>query len=146
MNEQAKILIIEDDMDTAEAMKVTLESQGYSTSIVPDPETGFSRAKEWKPNLIVLDVMFGRGEKARGFEWAVRLKQDTALAPVPILMVTAINIRHPGFKFSPEADQEYLPVDEFIDKPAQPGELIEKTRALLAAGTSKWKDWPRKSE
>ncbi len=67
---------------------------------------------------------------------------DKKLAPIPILMVTAINVRYPEFQFSPESDGEYLPVDDFIDKPAQPKELIQKVQKLLETKVSKWVNWP----
>jgi len=41
------------------------------------------KAKKMKPNLIILDVMFGKQEKTKGFDCAVKMKQDKDLAPVP---------------------------------------------------------------
>jgi DNA-binding response OmpR family regulator len=146
MSEKAKIFIIEDDPDAAEVMKVTLQARDYQVLISSDPQKGFDRAKQAKPNLIILDVMFGKEEMAKGFDYAVKMKQDKDLASIPILMVTAVNIRHPGFKFSPDTDAEYLPVDDFIDKPAQPSELVEKVERLLEQRVSKWRAWPRKSD
>jgi CheY-like chemotaxis protein len=102
MESEARILVVEDDADAAEAMN--------------------------------------------GFDYAVKIRQDRELAATPILMITAVNVRHPGFGFYPESDGEYLPVDDFIDKPAQPRELAEKVRRLLAQKTSKWKDWPDKAD
>jgi DNA-binding response OmpR family regulator len=146
MNEKAKIFIIEDDPDAAEAMKVTLKAQDHQVVIASDPEKGFAKAKQAKPDLIILDVMFGMQEMTKGFDYAVKMKQDKDLASIPILMVTAVNIRHPGFRFAPETDAEYLPVDDFIDKPAQPSELVEKVEKLLKQRVSRWRSWPRKSD
>lgn len=106
MDEKAKIFIIEDDPDAAEVMKVTLQARNYQVITVSDPAKGFNKAKQAKPNLIILDVMFGKQEMTRGFDCAVKMKQDTDLV-------------------------EYLPVDDFIDKPAQPSELVEKVEKLL---------------
>ena len=47
--------------------------------------------KKEKPDLVILDVMFGEEEKIKGFDYAVKMKQDKALAPIPILMLTAVN-------------------------------------------------------
>ena len=142
MSEMAKVLIIEDDQDAASAMKATLESQNCSISLADDPETGFQKAMQEKPDLIVLDVMFGDAGTTKGFDFAVKFKQEKELAKIPILMVTAINLRKEQFKFSPETDGEYLPVDDFIDKPAQPEDLIRKAKALLEQKVSKWANWP----
>lgn len=146
MEQRPTVLIIEDDPDTSEAMKVTLEAQGYEVDTAFDPDEGMAKAQALGPSLIILDVMFGRREQTKGFEYAVKFRQDKGLAATPILMITAVNIRHPGFKFSPESDAEYLPVDDFIDKPAQPKELVEKVRRLVALKQSPWRDWPRKRQ
>ena len=138
-----KVLVIEDDQDTAVAVKKVLQAEKYSVLEADDPEDGFKLAKREKPDVIVLDVMFGTKEKVDGFELAVRMRRDDDLAPIPILMLTAVNARHPGFKFSPDTDGEFLPVDDFLEKPAEPKELITRIKKLVSMKTSKWKDWPR---
>jgi DNA-binding response OmpR family regulator len=137
-----KILIIEDDLDLTEAIRITLEAENFNVFSSVDPEKGIALAQKEKPDLIILDVMFGEDEKIRGFDYAVKMKMDKALAPIPILMVTSVNIRFPEYQFSTESDGEYLPVDDFIDKPAQPEKLVEKVRALLDMKVSKWVNWP----
>lgn len=146
MREKAKILIVEDDVDMVEALKVTLQSRNYQVGGAFSPEEGFQKAKEERPDLIILDVMFGSKRETKGFDYAVKMKEDKTLAPVPILMVTAVNIQNPDFGFSLKADGEYLPVDDFIDKPAQPEDLIQKVEKLLEMKISKWVSRPEKRE
>lgn len=146
MGTKAQILIIEDDMDTSEAMKLTLESQDYTVFTADNPKDGIEKARAEKPDLIILDVMFGRTEQAVGFDSAIEMKKDETLAPIPILMITAVNIRYPNFGFSPQADGDYLPVDEFVNKPADPDDLISKVKALLKQKTSKWANWIDQNE
>lgn len=146
MKEEATILIIEDDTDMIEAMKITLEAENYRILSATDPEEGINAAKNEKPDLVILDVMFGEEEKIKGFDYAVKMKQDKALAPIPILMLTAVNVQHPTYRFSPDSDGEYLPVDEFIDKPAQPEELVEKVKKLMQMKISKWVNWPNPAD
>lgn len=141
----ARILVVEDDKDTAEAMKVALESEGYVVRVTGDPVDGVSRASMELPDLIILDVMFGDRQHTKGFDIAVKMKVLKDTARIPILMVSAVNARNPTHKFRPETDGEYLPVDDFIDKPAQPEELLGKVKELLAQGESRWVDWPDKS-
>jgi two-component system alkaline phosphatase synthesis response regulator PhoP len=141
MGTKAQILIIEDDLDTSEAMKLTLESQDHTVITADNPRDGIEIAKVEKPDLIILDVMFGRTEQAVGFDYAIELKKDKTLAPIPILMITAVNVRYPNFGFSPKDDGDYLPVDEFINKPAAPDDLISKVKTLLKQKTSKWVNW-----
>ena len=146
MKEEATILIIEDDTDLIEAMKITLEAENYRILSATDPEEGINAAKKEKPDLVILDVMFGEEDIIKGFDYAVKMKQDKALAPIPILMLTAVNVRHPTFHFSPDSDGEYLPVDEFIDKPAQPEELVEMVKKLMQMKISKWVNWPNPTD
>ena len=142
MSEASKILIVEDDSDTAEAMRMSLEAQGYRVTTSADVEEGFRKAAEMIPDVIVLDVMFGMKGETKGFDCAVKMRTHPALKAVPILMVTAVNVKNPGFNFSPEKDAEFLPVDDFIEKPAKPVELVQKVKNLLAQRISKWANWP----
>jgi DNA-binding response OmpR family regulator len=128
---QPKILIIEDDADLIEAMKITLESNNYQTFSAYGPEEGFQMAKIKHPDLIILDVMFGSEEKSSGYDYVVKMKQDSILAQIPILMSTAVNQAHLGFSFSEKTDATFLPVDDFIEKPAQPEDLLARIEKLL---------------
>lgn len=145
MSDQKSILIIEDDEDMVEAMKLMLEGQGHRLLVSANPEDGLALAKSDRPDLILLDVMFGSHQEAKGFDYAVRFKQEKDLAAIPILMITSVNARDASSTFSPETDAEYLPVDGFIDKPAEPDELVRNVAALLKQGTSVWANWPTKS-
>ncbi len=142
MNEKPKILIIEDDTDLVAAMEKMLESKGYIVVTAYDPDTGKEKLKQTLPDLIILDVMFGSEDESRGFNFAHAIKSDRNYSAIPILMLTAINIERPSFKFSPETDGEFLPVDSFIDKPVHSEELLSKVEELLRQKTSKWQNWP----
>jgi len=78
MEEKAKILIIEDDQDVIAAMRVALEAQQYQVDSAIEPEEGLSKARQWRPNLVILDVMFGRRQQAKGFEAAISRRKPTA--------------------------------------------------------------------
>lgn len=144
MKEKPKILIIEDDADLVAAMKLMLENRGFAPSVAYDPEEGKEKLRSEKPDLIILDVMFGSRGESKGFDFAQEIKLEKEYASVPILMLTAINTERPSFKFSPETDGEFLPVDSFLDKPVRSEELIEKVESLLRQKTSLWKNWPEK--
>ena len=142
MNEKPKILIIEDDVDLVAAMKRILESKGFNVKIAYDPDEGKEELKKDEPDLIILDVMFGNKGESKGVDFAQTIKLDNKFASIPILMLTAINRERPSFKFSPDTDGEFLPVDVFLDKPVHSEDLIRKVGELLRQKTSKWKNWP----
>ena len=119
MNEKPKILIIEDDTDLVAAMKKMLENKGHDVVTAYDPDEGNEKLKQERPDLIILDVMFGSRGESKGFNFAQKLRNEKQFADIPVLMLTAINTEKPDFNFSPETDGEFLPVDSFLDKPVK---------------------------
>ncbi len=140
---QPKILIVDDDENIVEAMKVILESRDYEVVAAHNKEDGIEQVENSKPDLIILDVMMAH--MTDGFQIARKLKSDDQTAHIPILMVTAIHREmdkklSPGFvRYSPETDDEYLPVDDFLDKPIQPSELLDRVAKLLEKQESRSK-------
>ena len=88
----AKILIIDDDPDIVEAMRVVLESKDHQVSITKSGEEGLKQVNLDKPDLIILDVMMETMDK--GFEVAKGLKKNQKHKDIPILMLTAIKERY----------------------------------------------------
>lgn len=129
MESKGKILVIDDDLDIVEAIKMVLEAEGYQVLGASDIENGQKKIEEEKPHLIILDVMMNRLDD--GFVLAQNLKRHPDYSTIPILMLTAV-IKKTGFPFSPETDGEWLAVDDFVEKPIQPDALIEKVAMLLS--------------
>ena len=99
MNEKAKILVIEDDNDLVAAITKILENKGYAAVSAYDPEEGWDKLKQDKPDLIILDVMFGGKGESKGFDFAQKIRYDKQFSDIPILMMTAINTEKPLFQF-----------------------------------------------
>ena len=125
----AKILIIDDDPDIVEAMKMVLEHNKYDVITADEGELGYKMAKEEMPDLIILDVMMATIDQ--GFHISYKLKQDEKLKSIPILMVTSISEKT-KFKFDRKRDEDFIPVDDFVEKPIKPGELIAKVEKMLS--------------
>lgn len=125
----SKILIIDDDPDIVEAMKVVLQSKDYIVSIAESGEEGLKKVEDERPDLIILDVMMETSDK--GVEVAQKLRKTEYGKDIPILMLTAIKERL-GWDFHRESeDEKWLPVDDYVDKPLKPGELLTKVEGLL---------------
>ena len=130
MNDKVKILIIDDDPDIVEAMKVVLESKNYEITLAKSGEQGLKMVRQGKPDLIILDVMMETTDK--GFDVARELKNDRNYRDIPILVLTAIKEKT-GLGFEKEAgDPDWLPVDGYCEKPLKPKKLISKVESLLA--------------
>jgi CheY-like chemotaxis protein len=128
---QGKILIIDDDPDITEAMRVVLENRGYEVRSARDSSEGMERLKQARPDLIILDVMMRTSQE--GFELSRELKHNAQYKDIPILMLTGVKDKT-GLDFKAAAgDEAWLPVEEFLDKPVRPNVLLEKVEDLLAA-------------
>lgn len=126
----SSILIIDDDQDLTSALKMVLESNQYSVRVAGDPIEGMEKLNAEKPDLIILDVMMTTWQD--GFDMARSLKKNDEFKAIPILMLTGVEDKT-GLEFKSEAgDEEWLPVDVFLDKPVEPATLLEEVKKLLA--------------
>ncbi len=127
-----KILIIDDDDDQVLAMRLPLQAAGYQVLRAANSDAGLQKVKEVNPDLIILDVMMDT--TTAGFQVSLALRNPdpgsefAAYKNIPILMLTAIHTTTP-LRFAPDAD--YLPVDEFIEKPIDPEALLRHVRERL---------------
>ncbi len=126
-----KIMIIDDDIDLVEAMRITLESGGYDVIDAQEGSKGFEILKAERPDLLILDVMMGTQDE--GFQLAYQIRGDNSTSDIPIIMVTAVGAQT-GFKFDPDRDEDFLPVDEYIEKPVNPIDLLDKVKRNLPFG------------
>ena len=81
-----KILIIEDSKELARQLHVRLEKAGYSVAIAPDGNLGLFKARELKPNLIILDLMLPHLD---GYQLCRLLKFDREYEHIPVIVLTA---------------------------------------------------------
>ena len=125
---ETTILIIDDDIDLVEILRITLENEGFRVIDAQTGDRGLAMAKEQDPDLILLDVMMGNVDE--GFQVAYLLRSDAVTAETPILMLTAVTAQT-GFKFDLAKDRDFLPVNEFIEKPISPRNLVDMVRKHL---------------
>jgi len=123
-----KIMIIDDDIDLVEAMRITLESDGYEVIDAQEGQKGLEILKEQKPDLLILDVMMGTLDE--GFHIAYQIRNDDEIKEIPILMITAVGAQT-GFEFDKQRDEDFLPVNEFIEKPVNPQVLLDSVKRNL---------------
>lgn len=127
-----KILIIDDDDDLVHALRLPLEAAGYSVARAASGSEGLQLVKTVNPDLIILDVMMDT--TTDGFHVSLTLRsrdpasEYKAYSKVPILMLTSIHTTT-SLRFGP--DQDYLPVDAFLEKPIEPAELLKKVREFV---------------
>jgi DNA-binding response OmpR family regulator len=124
----ARILVIDDDVDFLVAVRMTLEANGFEMEAATTPEEGISKVLENEPNLVILDVMMPTDYE--GFEIAREIREKHKLVDLPILMLTSVHsTKQVPYRFAP--DEEYLPVDVFMDKPIEPEQFIATLQEML---------------
>jgi len=128
-----RILIVDDDQDYGDALRIILENNGYEVNHVLNIRDGQKALEGEKPNLIILDVMMDR--HTDGFDLCYNLKHDEACRTIPIMMVTAVTVKT-GFKFSPETDGEYLEADAYVAKPIPVAELLSRVNKMIGGAGS----------
>jgi len=128
MSEQTKILLVDDDTDFVESTSALLEAHNYSVVSAYDGKTGFQKAEDESPDLLLLDVMMST--KTEGFDVARKIAQDENLKNMPVILLTGIrNDMNLPYGFEP--DEEWLPVYKVMEKPVQPDQLINTIEELL---------------
>jgi CheY-like chemotaxis protein len=131
----ARILMIDDDSDIVQAARIPLEAAGHEFHSAPSGAEGLRLVSAILPDLIILDVMME--SYTAGFHVSLSLRDPSPDSPyaacrrTPILMLTAIHTTSP-LRFAP--DQDYLPVDAFLEKSAGPEALVAMVDRLLAKG------------
>ncbi|MEJ2545218.1 MAG: response regulator [Calditrichaceae bacterium] len=123
-----KILIIDDDIDLVEAMRLTLESAGFEVIDAQDGKKGIEKIASGSPDLVILDVMMGTQDE--GFHVAYQIKNNPDTSDIPVIILTAVG-QETGFSFDKEKDEDFLPVSEFLEKPVDPDTLIELVKKNL---------------
>ena len=135
-----KILIVEDDIDYALSLRAILENQQYDVITAVNSKEGMEKARQVKPDLVILDVMMDTTQE--GFEMSRELRREPEFKNLPILMLTSIDsITGVGFK-SAAGDEDTIPVNAYIDKPIEPHKLLAEIRKLLLGETSSGSDIP----
>ena len=119
-----RVLIADDNPSNVELLDAHLDGTGYEVRVAVNGEDTLAVAAEWKPDVILLDVMM---PKLSGFEVCKRLRADPALKDVAVLMVTALG--------EPTDVEKAVTAgtDDFLTKPISKTELLLRVRALLDA-------------
>ena len=131
MSDEKRVLIVEDELDAVDIIEAALSEIGVTTLSANDGDSGLEKAKETKPDLIILDVhMPGKS----GFEVFSALKDDESLQDTPVVMLTGVREKT-GLGFSAAEMGEYLGSEPqaYLEKPVDPVRLQNTVSRLLGA-------------
>jgi len=123
----AKILIVDDDPDFTDSTRIVLEKAGHNVINATSGDKGIKRAKEEKPDLIVLDVIMD--SVLDGVSMSQNMHDDLEMRGIPIVMVTSIANTDYAELFPTD---EYIHIQAFLTKPVAPASLLKQVDKLLA--------------
>src|SRR6186713_275539 len=116
-----RILLVDDDYEIIESMRMLLESKGYTVLVARDGNQGLAMAERENPDLLILDMMM---PKRSGFLVLEKLRRSRP-EPMRIIMITANEgSRHKAYA-------EMLGVDDYIRKPFAMDRLLQSVDRLL---------------
>jgi two-component system phosphate regulon response regulator PhoB len=124
----SSILIIEDDLDLAELMAITLRTAGHDTRHAPDGRSALDALALKRPDIVLLDVML---PDIVGFSLCESLRAISATVDLPILVVSACDEYEGGPLARASGADGYLP------KPFSPRQLLARTKAVLTRRRSR---------
>lgn len=130
LTEKRKVLIIEDNEDILLLMDKSLTLHDYEVKTTVDGEVGIQLAKEWEPDVVLVDVMM---PQISGIEVCRELKSNKQTAGIPIIIVTArstIEDKREGF---------YAGADDYLVKPFKMAELALRIEALLRRSSTNYR-------
>ncbi|MBU2522283.1 MAG: response regulator transcription factor [Proteobacteria bacterium] len=122
-----KILLVDDDLDFCEATKIILESKAFKVSLAYDGKEGLNIARSEQPDLVILDVMM---PEMNGYDVCVVMKADPELNRIPVILLTAVSQEMFKTSFTKEMGL-MTEADDYIAKPVEPEELVERIEVLL---------------
>ena len=128
-----KILLVDDDPDLVEAMKIILENKSYDVAVAHDGKEGLKKVETEQPNLIILDVMM---PEIDGYEMCTKLKSDPQYGHIPILLLTAVGEAISTTTYTKEMGMK-MEADDYIPKPVELTELVERVEKLFRISAEK---------
>lgn len=117
---KGKVLVVEDNADEAQMVKMILEPHGYDVTLAADGREGLEQVEARKPDLIVLDVMM---PLLNGFAMCARLREVPEYQEIPVILLTAVAGRIRDTKY-PLSGVLRAEAEEYLEKPVDPEQLL----------------------
>ena len=118
-----KVLVVDDDPVILELLRINFEIEGFEVLRASDGEEGLRRARDEAPDVVLCDIMMPRLD---GLQLLTTLRADPATARLPVVLLSA-----KAQKVEVERGLS-LGADDYVTKPFDPLELLDRVNAVLA--------------
>ena len=129
MNNSKRILIVDDDKDFQEVLSAKFKASGFEVWTAPDGAEGVTRAKEFKPDLIIMDVKM---PKMDGMTAMLKIKEDPETKNIKIILLTAFGDPQPEIYNTDKRFAGEIGADGYLLKTQDLDEIVLKTKELLS--------------
>ncbi len=129
MHPKPKVLVIDDEPDMVEMLKMALERR-FEVVVAYDGIEGLAKARSEKPEAIVLDIMMPGKD---GFAVCRELKGDEDTLSIPVLILTSVGDFFGRTQYSKRGGME-IEAEDFLSKPVDPNDLLRRVQTLLEKG------------
>jgi DNA-binding response OmpR family regulator len=128
--EMAEIKLVDDDVELTEIIRTVLVAEGFQVDVYNQLNGAIDFIVDGIPDLLIFDVMFPENPSG-GFDLSREVRTHDNLAKIPIILLTGINQELPMEFSSKDIDDEWMPVQSFMEKPIDPAKLLSKIRSIL---------------
>lgn len=125
---QKRILIIDDDQDYVRAVSDLLISQEYEVSAAHNGKDGIQKAKQVKPDLIILDIMMAYDSE--GLDVSKQLSAEESLKKIPVIMVSGIK-KADSLTVDYATGEKLLDVRAVLEKPVEPESFLRTVKSVI---------------
>ncbi|MFH1784748.1 MAG: response regulator [bacterium] len=119
---KGRILVVDDDVFIRDVVKTVMEHEGYEVIEASNGREALEQASKHEPNLIIMDYMM---PEVDGYQACLRLKEDSKLKSIPLIMLTAKDDIEDKVQLLEDG------ADDFIVKPFEPREVAARVKAIL---------------
>jgi CheY-like chemotaxis protein len=129
MGERKRVLLVDDDADFLNAVRMTLEAAGYDVISANTAKDAIALLRESRVHVAILDLMME--EPDSGITVAHFLRRQPEMTGIPVILATAVTEKT-GFRVPMDDadDREWLKVDAWVDKPVSPAVLLREIERL----------------
>jgi len=131
MSDPRHVLLIDDDPDMHDIIRLVLEPSGYRVTCHATGPSGMEALRRDQPDMLLLDIMLAT--PTEGLLLAHQIKRDETFKRIPIIMISSIGRAH-GEAYGRELGADGVPVERFMEKPLEPAQLRAAVDEVLNGG------------